>query len=381
MADDVPTSQQSTLSMGAASPERVEPEGQEVKVSPTESDVKTGNLPVLMSPRSPPQRTEGQEVNVSPEGQDGQPAAADIHGDYAADEREQKLLQMAAARAAKAQEASKRFRLRTKTPERQKDVPKPEAGSGTKEPRPATKSRAKRGTAGTFCGRRPPSDPDAAAEFVAIRDAYFQMRADVKASKKKSKVLKAPSACEYLQQMRTSIADLKKQHPGQPSRWILAEAHKVRASRSSGSTSQAKAKGKKATQSKKGKEDDKEKEEKKAKRAKKGKKEEEEKEVDKCAEPEEEGEEREEHMHDEQSALVGELCAGEEGEEREEHMHDQSALVGELGAGEEGEEREEHMYDQSALVGELRAGDEGDSEDQEGEERIEGEFPDSPEPR
>ena len=315
LADDEPTSQES---MGAASPQkpqhpaspctpppRVEPEGQGVKVLPEE-------VP--------------QDV-VLP--QVGQSVAAVIAGEYAADERERMLLQKAATQAAKAQDANKRFRLRQKTPQKEKDVPKPEAGSSTKEPRPAAKSRAARGTAGTFCGRRPPTDPDAAAEFIAIRDAYNQMKKERREMKKGAKKEKSINAKEYFEEMRMIMADLREQHAGQRSRLIFAEAHKVRASRSSGSTSQAKAKGKKATQSKKGKEDDKEKEEKKAKKAKKGKKEKEEKELDECDKPEEEGENAQEHVGEE-------LCAGEEGEE---HIINER-IEGEIPEYEEGEEEE-----------------------------------------
>ena len=103
--------------------------------------------------------------------------------------------------------------------------------SATKEARPAAKSRAARGTAGTFCGRRPPSDPEAAAEFAAIRDAYYEMRAEPTASKGRANTT---ASCEYLQEMKASLADLKAQHPGQPSRWYFQEVHKVRRSRGSG---------------------------------------------------------------------------------------------------------------------------------------------------
>ena len=36
------------------------------------------------------------------------------------------------------------------------------------------------GTAGAFCGRRPPKYAKGAAEFAAIRDAYFKMREEEK---------------------------------------------------------------------------------------------------------------------------------------------------------------------------------------------------------
>ena len=210
-----------------------------------------------------------------------------ITGSYPVLASEQEHLQKAAMLSAKAQEATKKHRLRTKTTPvttekkkhrlrtkttpvtTEKNTTKANTGSATKEARPASatkearpaaKSRAARGTAGTFCGRRPPNGPEAAAEFAAIRDAYYEMRAESKASKRRGK---DPTPCEYLQEMKAIIADLKAQHPGQPSsRWYMQEAHKVRRSRGSGIKSQAKAEDKKAKKSKKGKKDEEEKVEK-----------------------------------------------------------------------------------------------------------------------
>ena len=316
-----------------------------------------------------------QEVEVSPnlsgsgkkkaQGKAGQSAAGVITGEYPAVTSEQENLEKAATLVAKAQEATKRYRLRQKTTQGtpQKDARKPEVESATKEPPPpASKKRAARGTVGTFCGRRPPSNPEAAAEFAAIRDAYYQMRADSKALKTTGK-RKSPDAEAYYDEMRKIMSDLKEQHPGQPSRWIFAEAQKVRASRSSDSTSPAKAKKekkgaeekeKKPKTGKTGKKDDKEKDDKKAKKAKKGKKEKEEKDPELDAD----GQERQEHMGDE-------LRASDEGEEREE-----TAPVGEESGGQDVKALEDH-------INELRAGEEGDEQEEEhmGDERMEGEIP------
>ena len=319
-----------------------------VKVS--QKDVKASQQDVMASPNSGKKKAKAQaspRVGKSPE-----VAGGVITGEYAALESEEKHLEKAALLAAKAQEAMKRFRIRQKGPAvtPQKETAKPKADSATKEPHPAAKSRAARGTAGTFCGRKPPSDPEAAAEFAAIRDAYYELKADIRASKKKGK---PPSACEYLNEMRGIIADLKKQHPGQPSRWIMAEAHKVRRSRGSSSTSRGQgvqAKDEKATKSKKGKKDDKEKEDKKAKRAKKGQKEEQE-EVD---DPEWE------KLKDELDAEfqdAGQQAApvGIEDQERQERQ-------------EVKEERQERQERQEVK-------EEVDEEGEERDERIEGEIP------
>ena len=337
-------------------PQHAEPEGQDgqEEVDASQEGVKASQKEVKASPNSNlsssgKKKTKNKaspQVGKSPE------VAGVITGKYAALESEEKHLEKAAMLSAKAQEAMKRFRIRQKGPEvtPQKETPKPKAGSVTKEQHPAAKSRAARGTAGTFCGRKPPRDPEAAAEFAAIRDAYHELKAD-RASTKKGN---SPSACEYLNEMREIIADLKKQHPEQPSRWIMAEAHKVRRSRGSGSTSRGQgvqAKDKKATKSKKGKKDDKEKEDKKAKRAKKGQKEEDEevddpvwiklkKELDQELERAPVGEE-------------GQLAApvGEEGQERqerqeveeegEEHEERDERIEGEIPEYEEEEEEEE----------------------------------------
>merc|ERR1712026_548490 len=83
----------------------------------------------------------------------------------------------------------------------------------------AAKPRAAWGTAGAFCARKPPQDPEANAEFCAIRDAYHEMygqrRGRPKANDSK------PSRFEYFCKMKATIADLKDLHPGRPSTWYM----------------------------------------------------------------------------------------------------------------------------------------------------------------
>jgi len=124
------------------------------------------------------------------------------------------------ATAARASKAWKKLRQKTQLLPEQADVtPKKPARKGTaksqgssqKSKRPTPKAKAARGTAGTFCGRRLPTNPEHAAEFAAIRDAYYTMRTDAKAQLAKP--------IEYMQQMKAVIADLKAEHPGKDGVW------------------------------------------------------------------------------------------------------------------------------------------------------------------
>ena len=91
------------------------------------------------------------------------------------------------ATAARASKAWKKLRQKTQLLPEQADVtPKKPARKGTaksqgssqKSKRLTPKAKAARGTAGTFCGRRLPTNPEHAAEFAAIRDAYYTMRTE-----------------------------------------------------------------------------------------------------------------------------------------------------------------------------------------------------------
>ena len=231
-----------------------------------------------------------------------------------------------------------------------KDRTKAPTGSATKEARPAAKSRAARGTAGTFCGRKPPKTPEAAAEFVAIRDAFYQMRAS-----KNLKTSKTPSACEYLQEMRKILADLKAQHPGQPSRWYFEEAQAVRRSRGSGIQAPVRRSRGSGIQSQAEAKD------KNAKKIKKGGKDEEEK-VEKA--------ENDEEAKAEQHLEGGEEHAEGNIEQGEEHMGDER-MEGEIAEHEEmEEEKEEDDEGEEHAEGWIEEG-----EEHKGDECIEGEIP------
>ena len=102
------------------------------------------------------------------------------------------------------------------------------------------KARAKRGTAGTFCGRKPPKDPEAAEEFHRIRDAWMAKQAAAKAAAKelaktnpkakgkskakaegKSKTDCRKNVAMYFQRMKYAIGALKSKFPGKSGVWYV----------------------------------------------------------------------------------------------------------------------------------------------------------------
>jgi hypothetical protein len=85
------------------------------------------------------------------------------------------------------------------------------------------KARALRGTAGTFCGRRPPKDPASRTEFEALRDAYYTLVAKDKEATQKSKADnskgKVPPTMkqeDYWTNVSKMIRCLKEEQPGLP---------------------------------------------------------------------------------------------------------------------------------------------------------------------
>ena len=89
---------------------------------------------------------------------------------------------------------------------------------------PSQKARALRGTAGTFCGRRPPKDPASRAEFESVRVEYYVLMAKDKEEVKKAKadktsLRKIPPTMikeEYYKSVSKRIASLKEEMPGPP---------------------------------------------------------------------------------------------------------------------------------------------------------------------
>jgi hypothetical protein len=97
---------------------------------------------------------------------------------------------------------------------------KKEDGEDTATP---SKARALRGTAGTFCGRRPPKDPASRAEFDAVRDAYYVLVAKEKKATQKAKVDKSKRKIpptikqeDYWTNVSNMISCLKTEQPGLP---------------------------------------------------------------------------------------------------------------------------------------------------------------------
>ena len=90
------------------------------------------------------------------------------------------------------------------------------------------KARARRGTAGTFCGRKPPKDPVLKVEFDLIRDEHTKIKKRQAEEKKgeKSTSKEVGSSNELLQAMKTTIAKLKRSHPGKAGDgvWLITTA-------------------------------------------------------------------------------------------------------------------------------------------------------------
>ena len=177
------------------------------------------------------------------------PDGKTISGEYIPSPAESAALAKAEAyRQAQAHTFRKRYRLTSKTKAKEQRSSEPETpkakeqrsaeagGKDTPAEKPKAKARAKRGTAGTFCGRKPPQDPQLAEEFRCIRDAWMARQAAAKATKvgkkanakanaKETKTAKV-EASDYLQQMKTTIATLKKTIPNKAGSWYVQEANK-----------------------------------------------------------------------------------------------------------------------------------------------------------
>ena len=85
------------------------------------------------------------------------------------------------------------------------------------------KGQSNQGTAGTFCGRRPPKDPASRIEFEAVREAYHLLVAKnkefVKHGKTKKTLCKIPptmSQDEYRKDVHMRIEAIKVEKPGLP---------------------------------------------------------------------------------------------------------------------------------------------------------------------
>ena len=287
-----------------------------------------------------------------------------ITGSYGVNQKEQEHLQNAAKHSAKTQDTMKRYRLRHKTQVTQ-------VKEETKAARPehsAAKRRAEWGTAGTFCGRRPPQDPEAAEEFCAIRDAYHEMYGQTRGRRKinDSNDCK-PSPCEYLSKMKTTIADLKDLHPGRPTSWYVQEAQKHKALKGSHSKTKTNVE----------KEGTKEKKAKKAKKTTKVKevkedKEDKEEKVTKVVEDMEDKEENEKGKEEEDNEYIeGEYCL-EEGEEEEvEEDKEEQVKSDEDDNGEKVKKEEEEIGGEQHIEGMYDIGEEEGIEHSEGEQEEE----------
>jgi len=185
-----------------------------------------------------------------------------FRGEYATSPAEAAALEKAEAyRQTVADKFRKKYRITSKTPSSQQpQTPKKaqSAAAGGKQDtpneKPNAKARAKRGTAGTFCGRKPPKNPQAAEEFRRIRDAWIAQQAATKTAKahetkmakaKRAKTAEAKGAktakaqaVQYFQEMRTIIATLKKINPNKAGSWYVQEANKqIRTAKSGPSSS------------------------------------------------------------------------------------------------------------------------------------------------
>ena len=223
LADDMPSTQESNMPASPMAP-----------VSPPKSP----------PPKSPPSQrvvSEGTQQHrqgvEEPQGEQLAPLMLPLlpasppkllTGSYTTGAEEAAHLAKAAALVARASATTTRFRLRSKSgADGSGPLVTPKKGA-----RPAPKARAAPGTAGTFCGRRPPKDAKGAAEFAAIRESFYKMREQAKQAKttetQKQKTEKNLSSSEYLKQMKQHLADLQQKHPGKDGEWYMQEAHNLR---------------------------------------------------------------------------------------------------------------------------------------------------------
>ena len=89
--------------------------------------------------------------------------------------------------------------------------PEPASSAPAKPKGPDKKRRAPRGTAGTFAGRRPPTDPEKLEIYDKMREDYDRLRMEAAGSRRKVSI----SQSAYYDHMRAAMTEMGTEAPAQ----------------------------------------------------------------------------------------------------------------------------------------------------------------------